>query len=100
MDGHSDADKSTKFIQKIHLVHQDVQEQLENIQAKYKAMLIFVAWEGVITRGQGARHVVIFIGTIFYFHFSEIGLEMKIGPHGKVDGISRFVWGCHTHKHE
>jgi hypothetical protein len=37
VDGHSDADKAMKFIQKIQLVHQVVQEQLEKSQAKYKA---------------------------------------------------------------
>jgi hypothetical protein len=64
-------------------------------------MLIFVASGGIIpTRGQGARHVGIFVGTSFDFHFSEIGLEMRLGPHGKVDGICGFVWGCHTHKED
>ena len=37
VDGHNDVDKATKFIEKIHEIHQAVQEQLERIQAKYKA---------------------------------------------------------------
>jgi hypothetical protein len=37
VDGKSDADKAMKFIQKIQLVHQEVHEQLEKSQAKYKA---------------------------------------------------------------
>jgi tagatose-1,6-bisphosphate aldolase non-catalytic subunit AgaZ/GatZ len=37
VDGHSDAEKHTKLIQKIQLVHQAMQEQLEKSQAKYKA---------------------------------------------------------------
>jgi len=36
-DGHDDIDKAKRFIQKIQQVHQAVQEQLEKIQAKYKA---------------------------------------------------------------
>jgi hypothetical protein len=34
-DGHSDIDKAKRFIEKIQLVHQMVQEQLEKSQAKY-----------------------------------------------------------------
>jgi len=37
IDGHSDIDKSRSFIEKIQLVHQRVQEQLEKSQGKYKA---------------------------------------------------------------
>ena len=37
VDGHSDVDKATKFIEKIQEIHQVVQEQLEKSQAKYKA---------------------------------------------------------------
>jgi hypothetical protein len=44
--------------------------------------------------------VGIFVGTSFDFRFSEINLEMRLGPHGKVDGICGFVWGCHTHKED
>jgi hypothetical protein len=36
-DGHDDIDKAKRFIQKIKRVHQAIQEQLEKIQAKYKA---------------------------------------------------------------
>ena len=36
VDGHSDVDKATKFIEQIQEIHQAVQEQLEKIQAKYK----------------------------------------------------------------
>jgi len=35
--GHSDIDKIKKFIEKIQLIHQTVQEQLEKSQAKHKA---------------------------------------------------------------
>ena len=35
--GHNDVDKATKFIEQIHEIHQEVQEQLEKSQAKYKA---------------------------------------------------------------
>ena len=34
--GHSDIDKAKRFIKKIQLVHQAVQECLEKIQVKYK----------------------------------------------------------------
>jgi hypothetical protein len=27
-------------------------------------------------------------------------LEMRLGPHGKVDGLCGLVMGCHTHKEE
>ena len=37
VDGHHDANKALKFIQRIQVVHQAVQEQLEKSQAKYKA---------------------------------------------------------------
>ena len=37
VDGHSDIDKAKKFIEQIQLIHQTVQEQLENNQGKYKA---------------------------------------------------------------
>eukprot|EP00253_Pinus_taeda_P021751 PITA_21751 len=37
VDGHNDVDKETKFIEQIQEIHQAVQEQLENNQAKYKA---------------------------------------------------------------
>jgi hypothetical protein len=59
---------------------------------------IFVALGGIPTRGQGASNVGIFVGTSFDFRFSEINLEMRLGPHGKVDGICGFVWGGHTQK--
>ena len=36
IDGHSDIDKARKFIEKIHVIHQQVQEQLEKSQRKYK----------------------------------------------------------------
>jgi hypothetical protein len=60
----------------------------------------FVDFGGIPTRGQGSKHVGIFIGTGFYFRFNEINLEMRLGPHGKFDGIFGFVWGCHTHKED
>jgi len=37
IDGHSDVEKATKFIEQIQEIHQAVQEQLEHSQAKYKA---------------------------------------------------------------
>ena len=37
VDRHSDVDRATKFIERIQLIHQAVQEQLEKSQAKYKA---------------------------------------------------------------
>jgi hypothetical protein len=52
-----------------------------------QSIYFFVALGGIPTRGQGAKHVGIFVVTSFDFHLSEIGLEMRLGPHGKVDGI-------------
>ena len=37
IDGHSDIEKSKKFIERIQLIHQTVQDQLEKSQGKYKA---------------------------------------------------------------
>ena len=37
VDGHSDVDKATRFIEQIQEIHQVVQEQLKKNQAKYKA---------------------------------------------------------------
>lgn len=37
VDGHSDVEKETKFIEQIQGIHQVVQEQLERSQAKYRA---------------------------------------------------------------
>ena len=36
IDGHSDIDKARKFIEKIQMIHQQVQEKLEKSQIKYK----------------------------------------------------------------
>ena len=36
IDGHSDIDKARMFIERIQLIHQQVQEKLEKIQGKYK----------------------------------------------------------------
>ena len=36
IDGHSDIDKARMFIERIQLIHQQVQEQLEKSQGKYK----------------------------------------------------------------
>jgi hypothetical protein len=60
----------------------------------------FVASGGIPTRGQGVRHVGIFVGTRLAFRFSEIGLGMRLGPHGQVDGLCGLVLGFHTHKEE
>ena len=37
IDGHKDIDKANKFIEKIQVIHQTMQDQLEKIQGKYKA---------------------------------------------------------------
>ena len=37
VEGHNDVGKETRFIEQIQEIHQAVQEQLEKIQAKYKA---------------------------------------------------------------
>jgi hypothetical protein len=37
--------------------------------------------------GHGARHVRIFVGTRVHFRFSESALGMRLGRHGKVDGL-------------
>jgi hypothetical protein len=60
----------------------------------------FVALIGIPTRGQGVRHMGIFVSTRLSFHLSKIGLGMRLGPHEKVDGICGLVMGCHTHKEE
>jgi hypothetical protein len=58
----------------------------------------FVASGGIPTRGQGARHVGIFVGTSLAFCFVKIGLGMRLGPHGLGDGLCGLVMGFHTHK--
>ena len=63
-------------------------------------LLVFVASRGIPTRGQGVMHVGIFVGISLAFRFSEIGLEMGLGPPEQVDGLCGFVWGCHTHKED
>jgi hypothetical protein len=63
-------------------------------------MLIFVASRGIHTRSRGIEHVGIFVGTRSAFHFNEISPEMRLGPHGQVDGLCGLVWGCHTHKED
>jgi hypothetical protein len=62
--------------------------------------LIFVASGGIPTRGQGVRHVGIFVGTRLVFRFSELGPRMRPGPHGQDDRFCGLVWGCHTHKED
>ena len=37
VDGHHDADKALRFIQRIQAMEQAIQEQLEKSQEKYKA---------------------------------------------------------------
>ena len=57
----------------------------------------FVASGGISSRGQGVRHVGIFVGTKLAFRFGEIGLGMRPGSHhGKDDGLCGFVLGFHT----
>jgi hypothetical protein len=63
--------------------------------------VLFIVVSGDIpTKGQGVKHVGIFIGTKLALCFNEIVLEMRLGPHGKVDGFCGLVMGCHTHKEE
>jgi hypothetical protein len=59
-----------------------------------------VASGGIPTRGHGVKHVGIFIGTRSSFIFSENSLGVRIGSHGKVDGLCGFVLEFHTHKEE
>jgi hypothetical protein len=63
-------------------------------------VFFIVALTGIPTRGQGVRHVEIFIGTILASNFNEIDPGMRLGPHRKVDGICGLVMGCHTQKEE
>jgi len=37
VEGHSDVDKATRFIEKIQQIYQAVQEHMERSHAKYKA---------------------------------------------------------------
>jgi hypothetical protein len=60
----------------------------------------FVASGGIPTRIQGAKLVGNFIGTKLAFRFIKIDLEMRLGPHGKGDGLCGLVMGFHTHKRE
>jgi hypothetical protein len=59
-----------------------------------------VASGGNPTRGQGSRHVQIFVETKLSIHFIKIILEMRLGPHGKVDGVFGLVLRYHTHKED
>jgi hypothetical protein len=61
---------------------------------------LFVASQGIPTRGHGIRHVGIFVGTRLLFCFSENALGMRLGPHGLGDGLCGLVLGFHTHKEE
>jgi hypothetical protein len=61
-------------------------------------VLIFVAFGGIPTRGQGVMHVGISVGTRLAFRFNEIGPGMRLGPHGQFDWICGLVMVCHTHK--
>jgi hypothetical protein len=64
-------------------------------------MLLFVvASRGIPTRGQGVKHLVIFVGTRLAFGLSEINLEMRLGTHGQFYGLYGLVIGCHAHKEE
>jgi hypothetical protein len=47
----------------------------------------FVALGDIPTRDQGVKQVGIFVGTKLAFCFGEIGLGMRLGPHGQVDGL-------------
>jgi hypothetical protein len=63
-------------------------------------LLIFVASGGISTKGQGVKHVGIFVGTKSTFHFCEIGPRMRLGTRGQVDGPCGLVMGRHTHTEE
>jgi hypothetical protein len=65
-----------------------------------RILVDFVSSGCIPIRGRGVRHVEIFVGTISTFYFSEIGLGMRLGPHGQADGLCGLVLGFHTHKEE
>jgi len=73
----------------IHRIQQLIRKKNYSI----KILLFFVALGGIPTTGQGVRHVGIFVGKIFDFCSNEIGLEMRSGPHGQVDGLVGLRWG-------
>jgi len=77
-------------------------KRLEDAKKSFLALeaLSFVSLGGIPTRGRGARHVGIFIGSKLAFRLSEIGLGMRLGPHVKGDEICGLVWVCHTHKED
>jgi hypothetical protein len=50
----------------------------------------------VFSRGLGARHVGIVMGTTSHFRLGENALGMKLGLHGLDDGW--VVMGLHTHR--
>jgi hypothetical protein len=59
-------------------------------------LLFIVASRGITTRGQDVTHVGMFVGTSLTFHFNEIGLKMRLRPHGKVDKLYGLVMGFHS----
>jgi hypothetical protein len=65
-----------------------------------KLMLFVVASGGIPTRVRDVMLVRIFFGTGLDFHFSEVIPGMRLGPHGKVNGLCGLVMGCHTHNLE
>ena len=44
VDGHSDVDKATRFIEQIQEIHQAVQEQLERSQANTRLGMTSIGW--------------------------------------------------------
>jgi hypothetical protein len=74
--------------------------QVGDLVLKWDKLLIFVASEVFSLEAKVPGMWEFLLAPILTFIFSEIGLEMRLGPHGKVDGICGFVWGCHTHKED
>jgi hypothetical protein len=70
----------------------------DGIPPSLRVSVNFCSFERYSHERPSCKHVGIFIGTSFDFCSSEINLEMRLGPHGKVDGLYGVVWGCHTHK--
>jgi hypothetical protein len=70
-----------------------LKSSLGKVRAPY-FLLIFVASGGIPTRGRGVRHVGIFVGTRLAFRFSEIGLGLRLGPHGQDDGFMGLCGGA------
>jgi hypothetical protein len=71
---------------------------VDGIPPSLRGSVDFVASGGISTRGQGVKHVGIFVDTRLTFWFGENPLGFEWGLHGFGDGIYVFVLGLHTHK--